>query len=174
MFVAYRCRVCGETYLGKAKPENCPYCGAQKKYLKKMENYDRLMPEEVSDKSRENILEAIELEIDNAQFYDCAARNTEDESEAAIFKRLKKVEAEHAEALAELIDVEEKELSQIEECSEDALENYRDAHDREERAIKAYGQFASEAEEPEIEEFFNAIIEVEQDHLVLSDRKQKS
>ncbi len=107
MFRAYRCEICGETYLGESKPENCPYCGAHKKYLKKLENYERVMPGEVTDRSRENILEAIELEVDNAKFYACAARKTEDELEAAVFKRLRKIEAEHAEALAEVIEVPE-------------------------------------------------------------------
>ena len=171
MLVAYRCEICGETYLGYSKPENCPYCGAHQKYLKKLENYERVMPEDVSDKSRENVLEAIDLEIDNAKFYACAARETEDELEAAIFKRLGKIEAEHAEALAEVIDVPEEEIPTYEECSEDALENYQEAHRREERAIKAYSKFASEAEEPEVEELFRAIIEIERDHLDLSERK---
>lgn len=174
MFVAYRCEICGETYLGSSKPENCPYCGAHQEYLKKLENYSRVMPEKVTEKSRENVLKAIELEIDNAKFYACAAQKTEDELEAAVFKRLKKIEAEHAEALAEVIDVPEEEIPSYDACSENAIENYREAHDREERAIKSYGKFASEAEEPEIEELFKAIVEIEQDHLDLSENKISS
>ena len=124
MFVAYRCEICGETYLGYSKPENCPYCGAHQEYLKKMENYDRVMPEEISDESRDNVQKAIDLEIDNAKFYACAARETDDELEAAVFKRLGKIEAEHAEALAEVIDVPEEEIPTYEEYSDYAVENY--------------------------------------------------
>lgn len=173
MFAAFRCEVCGETYLGYSKPENCPYCGAHQEYLKRLENYERLIPDEVSEKSRENVLKAINLEIDNAKFYDCAARKTSDELESAVFKRLKKVEAEHAEALAEIIDVPEKEVPSYEDCSADALENYQEAHEREDRAIKSYSKFASAAEEPEIKELFKAIVEIERDHLNLSERKQE-
>lgn len=174
MFVAFRCEICGETYLGYSKPENCPYCGAHQEYLKRLENFERVMPEEVSDESRENVLKAIDLEIDNAKFYACAARKTEDGLEAAVFKRLGKVEAEHAELLAEIIDVPEEEIPSYEECAEEAVENYREAHEREERAIKAYSNFASAAEEPGMEEIFEAIVEIEKDHLALSERKISS
>ncbi|WGI17389.1 ferritin family protein [Methanonatronarchaeum sp. AMET-Sl] len=153
------------------KPGHCPFCGAPEKYVKELDNYDRLMADEVSDVSRKNIKEAIQLEIDNAKFYACAARKTEDENEASVFKRLGKVEAEHAEALAELIDIEEEEIPTYEDCYSEAKENYKMAHKRETNAIKEYRQFAKEAEEPEIEEFFTALAEIEQTHLDLSDRK---
>lgn len=171
IFEAFRCEVCGETYLGYSKPENCPYCGAHKEYLKKLEDYERLNTEDISEETRKNILKAIDLEIDNAKFYACAAQKTKDEREAAIFKRLGKIEAEHAEALAEVIDIPEKEIPSYDKCSEEAINNYQEAHQREERAIKSYSQFASEAEEPIIEELFRAIVEIEKDHLDLSERK---
>jgi len=171
MFRAYRCEICGETYLGKSKPENCPYCGAQEEYLKKIENYERLMPEDITEKSRENIKEAIDLEIDNAKFYNCAYEKTENEEDAAIFKRLRKIEAEHAELLAEIIDVPEKDIPDFDECSEDAEENYKDAHQREDRAMKSYSKFAGEAENSKVKEIFEAIVEIESDHLDLSEAK---
>lgn len=138
MYRAFRCEICGETYLGYSKPQNCPYCGARQKYLKKLENYNRLVPKEVSEISRKNVLEAIDLEIDNAKFYTCAAEKTEEESESAVFKRLGKIEAEHAELLAEIIDTPEKDIPSYKKCSGDALKNYKEAHQREDRAIKAY------------------------------------
>lgn len=171
MFEAFRCEVCGETYLGYSKPENCPYCGAHQEYLKRLEEYERIMPDEISEKSHENVLKAIDLEIGNAKFYACAARKTENDLDAAVFKRLKKIEAEHAEALAEIIDVPEKEIPTYEECSKEALENYKQSHEREERAIRKYSQFASEAKNSEIKELFEALVEIEQDHLDLSERK---
>ncbi|MBS3815084.1 MAG: hypothetical protein KGY45_00820 [Hadesarchaea archaeon] len=167
----FRCEVCGEVYLGEEKPKNCPFCGAHEKYLKKIEDYERLRPSEVNAKSRENILDAIELEIDNAKFYACAARKTKNENEASTFKRLGKVEAEHAEALAELIDIPEKDIPTYKDCAEDAIDNYKEAHQREERAIKHYSEFAGESEEPELEEFFRALVEIERDHLELSKSK---
>lgn len=171
MLLVYRCRVCGETYLGEEKPKDCPYCGADKEYIKTLEDYDRLKPNLVSEKSKENIKEAIGLEIDNAKFYKCASIKTEDEDESAIFKRLSKLEAEHAEALAELLEIEEKEIPTYKECSTDAIKNYKEAHGREQRAIKHYKKFAEEAKEDEIQEFFTALAEIESDHLELTETK---
>ncbi|PTD93607.1 rubrerythrin [archaeon SCG-AAA382B04] len=171
MLIAYRCRVCGETYLGEEKPKDCPYCGADKIYLQQVEEYDRLKPDSISKKSEGNIRKAINLEIDNAKFYVCASKKTKDEKESAIFKRLAKIEAEHAEALAELLEIEEKDIPDYKECSEDAIENYQESHNREERAIGHYKKFATEAEEKDLEVFFNAIAKIESDHLELSESK---
>jgi len=171
MFDVYKCRVCGETSLMNGKPGNCPFCGADREYIVKKENYNRLMPDSISETSRENIKSAIKLEINNSKFYSCASRKTGDEFESSTFKRLGKIEAEHAEALAELIDVEEEDIPKYDECYKDALKNYEESHKRESRAIEQYKVFADEAKEPEIQEFFNAIVEVEKDHLELSKRK---
>lgn len=171
MLLAYRCRVCGETYLGESKPENCPYCGADKSYIKKMEEYSRLKPDNISKESVSNIREAIELEIDNAKFYYCAAKKTSEDVDSAIFKRLGKIEAEHAEALTELLEIGEKRIPSFEKCSEDSIENYQNALEREKRAINHYEEFAREAKEEELEEFFNALVEIESDHLELSESK---
>lgn len=171
MLIAYKCRICGETYLGEKKPEDCPYCGADKVYIREIKDYDRLKPKKVSKQSEENIKEAIELEIDNAKFYYCASKKTHNNQESAIFKRLGKIEAEHAEALSELLEIEEKEIPSYEECSENATKNYQEAKNREERAIDHYKQFLEEATESELEEFFEALVEIESDHLELSKSK---
>ena len=55
MFNAYRCEICGETYIGSEKPANCPFCGAHKPYLKELDEFELLKPGKVSEKSRENI-----------------------------------------------------------------------------------------------------------------------
>lgn len=168
MFNAYRCEICGETYLGAKRPENCPFCGAHKQHLKTLEHYKLLKPENLGEKSGENILAAIELEVDNAKFYYCAARTCTDKNEASVFKRLGKVEAEHAEALAKLMDITPREIPQYDECPPETEKIYKEAHTREDRAIKHYSKFAAEAEEPEIKKFFEALVEIEKDHLALS------
>ncbi|MRR13422.1 ferritin, partial [bacterium] len=30
----YRCRICGETYLGYEAPANCPFCGAHVEFMR--------------------------------------------------------------------------------------------------------------------------------------------
>ncbi|MCD4739615.1 ferritin-like domain-containing protein [archaeon] len=173
MFNAYRCKICGETYLGAKEPENCPFCGAHKHYMKTLAHYNRIKPKKISEKSGENILAAIELEVDNAKFYACAKRKSTDENETSVFKRLSKVETEHAEALAKLMDINPRKIPVYDECNSDPKKLYEEAHKREDRAIKHYSKFAQEAKEPEIKKFFQALVEIESDHLALSKKKTR-
>lgn len=181
MFKVYRCQVCGEVYLGSDKPKECPYCGAHQNYLKatEAEEYSRLdLPSsEISNKSQEDIREAIELEVDNYLFYSCAADRTEDENIAETFERLAKVEMEHAKALADLgghdrstIEDKEAELSQS-GCESNIEANFKQSHEREARAIEEYSKFAKRASEPVVKKFFAALVAIERDHLQLSERK---
>ncbi len=173
MYGGYRCRICGEVYLGDKKPTQCPYCGARARYLVNLEReeFNRLKPDKVTDNDLDMIKKAIKLEVDNAKFYYCAGDETQDEDEAETFERLGGIEEQHAKALANIAEIDRRNIGSTKSCSEEARENYTDAHDREERAIQRYGEFARRADEPEVEEFFRAIIEIEKDHLDLSERK---
>jgi len=167
MLKVYRCWICGETYLGEEKPTDCPYCGADQQFLKPAEEYE--YPEvELTETSKKNLQEALDLEVDNATYYYCAYNKTDDPKYEGMFKRLAKVESEHAEAICMYLDIEEPEIDRhIEKCAEKYKENIEDAHKREDRAIKHYRKFAQEAEEPRVQEFFEALVEIESDHLGL-------
>lgn len=172
MYQAYRCEVCGEVYLGSEKPDECPFCGAHKQFLKAvdMEEVELLRVDNISDRSMENIRAAMDLEVDNASFYFTAASEVENEDISETFERLGKVEEEHASALAKLGDIERKDLPDV-EVSSDPIENFEKSHRREERAINAYSNFVSEAPESEVEKFFEALVDIEGDHLTFSQRK---
>ena len=34
MVKLWRCEICGDPYVGETAPDNCPFCGAHKKYIK--------------------------------------------------------------------------------------------------------------------------------------------
>ncbi|MFO7792778.1 MAG: ferritin family protein [Candidatus Saliniplasma sp.] len=167
MLKVFRCWICGETYLGEERPTDCPYCGADEKFLKFAEDYEE--PDvELTDVSRENLESALELEVDNATFYYCAYGRAEDTKTEGMFKRLAKVEAEHAEAICDYLDIEEPDINKkSEDCSYHLPDNLESAHSREDRAIEHYRKFASEAEEERVKEFFEALVEIETDHLEL-------
>jgi rubrerythrin len=48
-----------------------------------------------------------------------------------------------------------------------------DSHEREERAIKFYGEAADAAENPRVKEIFQSFVQVETDHLKLSEERLK-
>ena len=167
MLKVFRCWICGETYLGEEEPTDCPYCGADEEFLKPGEEYE-LPDVELTETSKKNLEEALELEVDNATFYYCAYNNAEGPKTEGMFKRLAKVESEHAEAICLFLDREEPDIDRnIDKCSDELPENLEDAHSRESRAIEHYRKFAVEAEEPRVEEFFEALVEIESDHLEL-------
>lgn len=173
MLKVFRCWICGETYLGEEKPTDCPYCGADEEFLKPAQEYE--YPEvDLTDTSRKNLEEALDLEVDNATFYYCAYNNADNTKSEGMLKRLAKVESEHAEAICMYLDIEEPDIDKhIKKCAEDYKANIEDAHKREDRAIKHYRKFAEEAEEPRVKEFFEALVEIETDHLGLHEQELK-
>lgn len=84
-----------------------------------------------------------------------------------MFKAISKVELEHAELVSKLID---KDLGceipfKEELCAEDRKESLDKTKLLETNAINSNKQFLNEATEPRVKDIFQALIEVEQDHL---------
>lgn len=160
----FRCRICGDAYIGEEKPTHCPFCGAPSKYLIPAEKWTAGQDEVkgLSKQSRENLEKALQLELSNTGFYQAASKATRDQEIMAMFKALSKVELEHAKTISKLINPPEWEIR--EEKTATDKENIKNALQREERATKFYGQFLAQATEPRVREIFQALIEVEETH----------
>jgi len=164
----FRCRICGDPYIGESPPTHCPFCGAEAKYIIDAHDWDAgEFAVELSEVSRGNLEAALELEMGNAAFYACAEREANtagDEYMMAKFKSLRKVESEHASAICKFLKIDKPELSPG-ACSADGMANSCEGYEREDRAIQAYARFRDEAPEPRMKEFFGALVEIESDHL---------
>ncbi|MFQ5801234.1 MAG: ferritin family protein [Candidatus Hydrothermarchaeales archaeon] len=171
----WRCQICGDPYLGEKKPKNCPFCGAHERHMVLQEDFvDRIgKVEGLSETSKKNLEEALNLEIDNTQFYACAARKSETDEAKNLFKALSKIESEHASLVCKALGIEKPAIEEVDICSGDYQENLKESHKREERAIKAYGRHLSEATEPRVQEIFSALIAIESDHLSLSEERME-
>jgi len=166
----YRCRICGDPYIGVDPPTRCPFCGAKTEYFVEADDWN---PDEfnveLSETSKKNLEAALELELDNASFYDCAknmADKAGDHYGIAKFKALMKVEREHASAISKFLKISRPDLEK-KMCNADSKANSKEGYQREDRAIKAYAKFRDEAVEPRLKEFFGALVEIETDHLEL-------
>lgn len=166
----FRCRICGDPYIGTEAPTRCPFCGAPRQYFVEATEWD---PTEftviLSQVSKSNLEAALQLELDNAAFYDCtknAAQRAGDEYGMAKFKALMKVEREHASAISKFLKITAPQL-EAQTCSVNIEANTKEGWERENRAIKAYSKFRDEAQEPRLKEFFGALVEIETDHLDL-------
>jgi rubrerythrin len=166
----FRCRICGDPYLGSAPPGFCPFCGAPERYLVPAEDYvDRNNVPNLSGRSRENLEKALQLEVNNAAFYFCASNCAPDPLSQAMFKALARTESEHASLICKILKVTKPEIKPDEKaCLKDPKANFGAAHEREQRAVAFYSQSAAEAVEERVKEVFAALTEVETFHIALS------
>jgi len=172
MVKLWRCEICGDPYVGESPPSNCPFCGAHKKYIKEAKNANVTFDVELNEKDKANAERALQVEISNAAFYFCAAEKTDDEEGKLLFKALGKVEKEHASIWRKILR-----LDRIgegnDQCYTDNRKNLEDSHKRETHAIGFYRKAAEESENPRVKQIFEALIEVETDHLELSEERLK-
>jgi rubrerythrin len=171
----WRCQICGDPYLGEEKPMNCPFCGAHERLMVLQEEYvDRIWKVEgLTETSEKNLKAALDLEINNTQFYSCASKNSDNDEGKNLFKALAKVESEHASLICKALGIKKPPIEDAESCNGDYQKDLNESHSREERAIKRYGEFLSMATEPRVEEIFSALIAIESDHLALSEERIK-
>jgi len=164
------CEICGDPYIGEEPPKNCPFCGAHKRFIKSFRTATVKWNVKLNKVDRANALYALKVEISNANFYFCAAKKTRSKEGQKLFKALGKVEQEHADVWMKILG--KKTPPAIKEtCSKNNIKNLKDSHAREERAIAFYKQAAKDAKNKRVQVIFRAFIEVEKDHLALSEAR---
>jgi rubrerythrin len=171
MVKLFRCRVCGDPYIGENKPSRCPFCGAYEGFIVEAREYDETFDVELNELDRKNVETALQLEIGNAAFYQCASKKGTEEARS-LFKALAKVEAEHASIWYKILKKEKAAIMPL-ECGEEDRDNLQESHNREDRAIGFYKQAAAEAMNKRVKMLFAAIVQVETDHLKLSEERLK-
>lgn len=164
----YRCNICGDPYIGSQKPTHCPFCGAHAEYLVDAKDWHDKNNVTLSEISRKNLLEALQLEVNNSAYYKQAFENAKDPYYLALFKALSKIEAEHAAAIIKIVKAERPDPKAV-----TALESEKEylalAHERELKATAFYAKSIEEAVEERVRELFTALVEIEKDHILLSE-----
>ncbi|MBM4284963.1 MAG: ferritin [Deltaproteobacteria bacterium] len=170
----FRCRICGDPYLGASAPSFCPFCGAPERYMVPAEEYqDRNLVPDLSARSRANLEKALELEVGNASFYMCASACSPDPVSQAMFKALAKAESEHASVICKILRAPKPEIKPDDKaCRKDDKANFASSHEREKRAVAFYRQAAEEAVEERVKEVFAALTEIESYHIALSETRK--
>lgn len=170
----YRCRICGEVYIGEEKPKSCPFCGARQNYFVLAKEWKLLRSETLSDITKENLKKALDLEINNTNFYKAVSEKSKDVYVASMFKGLSKVEREHASAICKHLKIQKSDSNiGAEQAANSDNENIKEANRHERSAVKFYGQACRQAPEKEIKEFFKALMQIESGHIILTDQKKK-
>jgi rubrerythrin len=172
MVVLWRCEICGDPYVGDSPPKNCPFCGAHQKYIKVAKAAKVTFDVNLNAKDKANAEHALKVEVSNSVFYFCAANKTDDAEGKLLFKALGKIEAEHANIWRKILKLDAM-PSGNEKCHTENKENLEDSHARETRAIEFYSRAAGESKDPRVKEIFQALVEIETDHLKLSEERLK-
>jgi rubrerythrin len=165
----YRCRVCGDVYLGPEKPKSCPFCGAHEEYLVPAKEWKLLGSKTLSGDTRAYLKKALDLEVNNTNFYKAVSGKSKSVYVSSMFKGLSKVEREHASAICKHLKIKmptSKAGADKAVISDQA--NIQEANRREKRAVAFYGEARGKVPEAEIKEFFKALIGIESDHIVLT------
>ncbi|MBU0629144.1 MAG: ferritin [Nanoarchaeota archaeon] len=172
MVKLWRCEICGDPYVGERPPTNCPFCGAKTLYIKEAKQAKVSFDVELNEKDKANAEHALQVEVSNAAFYFCAAKKTDEEEGKLLFKALGKVEAEHAAIWRKILKLD-KVPEGHDPCHVSNKENLEDSHARETRAIEFYKQAAVESQSERLKQIFTALVEIETDHLHLSEERLK-
>ena len=166
----YLCRICGDPYVGNTKPSNCPFCGAPAKFIILAENWVETELPELTEVTRKHLEASLKLEVENVQFYRCAMNATEDPLAKAMFKALSRIEGEHASIVCKFLRIPKVTVEDVlEVCGFTTKEEHlEEALRREQKAVRFYTAAAESATEPPVKEFFEAVTEIEGDHISLS------
>jgi rubrerythrin len=164
----YICEICGDAYIGTEKPSDCPFCGAKGNFIKPASEANPIMNEkiQISELSKKNLLETLELEMRANAIYLCMAGKALTYKINKMYKRLAKVELEHAIIVTKFLGMELP-LIGSEPCADNDVENFNETIKLEDHAANLYKKFAGEATEANVRKFFGALTQVEQGHIEL-------
>ncbi|MDO8741489.1 MAG: ferritin family protein [Candidatus Woesearchaeota archaeon] len=171
MVKLWRCEICGDSFIAD-EPEICPFCGAHKGFVKEAKDAKADFDVELNEKEKANAEKALKLEISNSEFYFCAAEKTDNEEGKLLFNVLGRVEAEHVSIWRKILKLDKINLGKS-QCSGSNIANLEESHNREEMAIKFYREAVKESENPFVRKIFGALVQVESDHLQLSEERLK-
>lgn len=172
MVKLWRCMICGDPYIGDAPPANCPFCGAHQKYIVEAKKAKVSFDENLDANDRFVVEESMNREASNTAFYFCAAEKTDDSEGKLLFKALAKVEAEHANVWRKLLKLPSAPKGG-DPCHSANKENLQESHDRETKTIGFYNKSLGEVKNQRVKQILNALIEIETDHLHLSEERLK-
>ena len=164
----YICQICGDAYLGEGRPTECPFCGAPDNFIKPAKEARPIVNEkiEIGEVSRKNLGATYDLEVKASAIYICMAGKAKTYEVKAMFKRLAKIELEHA-VIANKLLGNSAPVVAPQECADGDAENFQATVALEKHATEVYAKFLQEATETNIRILFNALNQVEADHIKL-------
>ncbi|MBA4370558.1 MAG: ferritin [Coriobacteriaceae bacterium] len=165
----YRCRICGETYLGSEAPSHCPFCGAHRESMIAPEEYPAGINDvHLTESERADLEAAVELERSNTRFYLGMAERRDNDTLRSTYKRLARVEAEHCSLFCKLLKIDKPADIAIPGETTGTWEgDIAESLRRETKASALYAEFMARTTSARLAEVFGAVSIVETDHIAL-------
>jgi len=164
----WRCRICGDSYLGSECPTNCPFCGSREEHIVPATAFpSNINDVQITDAERADLEYACELEITNEVFYNAVgAMGNHNDLLPSAFRALAKVEREHLSIFGKLLKAPAPTAPTNPIKVRDTwTANIAQSKEDEEIASKFYREAAKRATTPRVKEVFTALAEVEEDHI---------
>jgi rubrerythrin len=183
LYQVWVCEVCGHGYFGTEEPSHCPFCGAfASKYMslsdeyKPLDGIDQPIPE-LTEGTKRRLKEAMVFELGTSMYYKAVSLASTDWKAKKVFKTLKKIESEHSSVWEKILVFggEDKDLLPqkvpVDVGQDVELTRDKTSLEREIVAVEMYERFARESPEPRIKFLFNAVAEIEKDHISLANAR---
>jgi len=169
----WRCRICGDSYLGSESPSNCPFCGSRHEYIVATADFPKgdINDVPITDSERVDLQYAAELEITNKTFYvGLGSKGEHSALLSSAFRALAKVENEHLSIFGKLLKAKVPNApSHPIPVDEKWADNIMQSNKDEVIASTFYREAAERATTPRVKEVFTALAEVEEDHIAIDD-----
>lgn len=160
----YVCKICGEPYIGGSQPEDCPFCGAPKNYLRPIEEFTKIWETETNEQEKKDLQETLNLEINATAYYQDVSENQKKYSKHnRLYKQLTRVEKEHAEIASKFLNVNLPEIKG-EKTKGNIEEDLKRTKELETHAVQLYTKFLSNSQNPNVKNFFVALLHAEKEH----------
>lgn len=179
-----KCKICGVeineknynynevAFINKNSIDNiiyCPFCGVSKKYLSEENEIIAVEGKLLSENALKILDHAVKLELFNGDFYNTAARMSKSEDIKRIFEALEKIEIFHSKIHQRLGGFTQtpnlNKISYDKYDSDNALLEL--AKQKEEHAVGYYEKYKNEVNDNNLFEIFEALADVERDHIIL-------
>jgi rubrerythrin len=184
-FGIWRCMICGDVFLTGQDPSHCPFCGAHGEHFVSVDDLSEAPADEIfnpggelTEREKENLNTSIQVELLNTLFYKKMADGGDRSTPMGVvlcgtYKRLSRIEDEHAGIFCKLLGVEKrKQVLPEDVVKENEVKGEWEADVsasllREIHAQQLYLRFATETDKPRLKLVWNTIAAVEGDHVHL-------
>lgn len=164
MIKLYVCKICGEPYLGGEAPDDCPFCGSPKEYLRPIKEFSELWKAELTEQEKKDMKETLDLEINATAYYEKITNNNKKYSKPnRLFKQLARVEREHATIAAKFLKINLPEIKG-EELKGSIEKDLQRTKKLEKHAVGKYQGFLKNAKNNKVKMLYVALIHAEQGH----------